>query len=103
MYCNRILRNTNVYTNINKLNFAEGNFTKKHASRSQQLQLYLVGTKDVGVVVEVPQGIEGVLVFPELHKAVAQRLALHLPFLRLSVIHHTTLDRGDRAQRDQTP
>lgn len=55
---------------------------------------HLAGSEDVGVVVEVAQRAQRVLVLLELDEAVTQRLSHHLVLHRLLVVHHPTL-RGD--------
>lgn len=55
---------------------------------------HLVWPEELGVIVEVPEGSQGMLVVLELDEGVAQGAANHLPALRLPVVHHMTLGRG---------
>lgn len=65
---------------------------------SSAVKLHLVGTKDLGVVVEVAQRAQGMFVALELDEAVTQRHSHHLTLLRLLVIHHSTLKQKRRTQ-----
>ena len=59
-------------------------------------EAHLQRPEDLWVVVDVPQGGQGMLVLLELCKGVAERLTLHFPKRSFEVSHHPTLKEQEK-------